>query len=176
MLLRSGRRTRDRVDASGLDEIPLAAALDDARSLSLFASSRVIWIGGVEGRCREGARPRRIRRERKTGETGQLAAYLREPTPGTVVVLECSRYDFEGEDKAKMERVQKYFRGIPAQVEFRPFSPEAARSLAQALAKKAGLQLGWPSWPCCWMPREAMPRASQWRSRSCTCSPAGRER
>src|SRR6185312_14074525 len=76
------------------------------------------------------------------GETNQLAAYLREPTPGTVVVLESSRYGFEGEDKAKLERVQKYFATIPAQVEFRPFSPEAVRSLAQALAKKTGLQLG----------------------------------
>ena len=76
------------------------------------------------------------------GDSGQLAAYLREPTPGTVVVLESSRYGFEGEDKAKLERVQKHFAAIPAQVEFRPFSPEAVRSLAQALAKKTGLQLG----------------------------------
>ena len=68
--------------------------------------------------------------------------YLREPTPGTVVVLESSRYGFDGEDKAKLDRVQKYFAAIPAQVEFRPFSPEAVRSLAQALAKKTGLQLG----------------------------------
>jgi DNA polymerase-3 subunit delta len=59
-----------------------------------------------------------------------------------VVVLESSRYGFEGEDKAKLERVQKHFAAIPAQVEFRPFSPEAVRSLAQALAKKTGLQLG----------------------------------
>ena len=59
-----------------------------------------------------------------------------------MVVLESSRYGFEGEDKAKLERVQKYFAAIPAQVEFRPFSPDAVRSLAQALAKKAGLQLG----------------------------------
>jgi DNA polymerase-3 subunit delta len=59
-----------------------------------------------------------------------------------VVVLESSRYGFDGEDKAKLERVQKHFAAIPAQVEFRPFSPEAVRSLAQALAKKTGLQLG----------------------------------
>src|SRR5580704_9681155 len=31
-----------------LSEIPLAAALDDARALSLFASRRVIWIGSAE--------------------------------------------------------------------------------------------------------------------------------
>ena len=31
-----------------LDETSLAAILDDARSLSLFASNRVIWIAGAE--------------------------------------------------------------------------------------------------------------------------------
>ena len=31
-----------------LDQTTLAAALDDARSLSLFASQRVIWIAGAE--------------------------------------------------------------------------------------------------------------------------------
>src|ERR1700693_4796572 len=31
-----------------LDQIPLSAALDDARSLSLFASRRVIWLGRAE--------------------------------------------------------------------------------------------------------------------------------
>jgi DNA polymerase III delta subunit len=31
-----------------LSEVPLAAALDDARALSLFATRRVIWIGSAE--------------------------------------------------------------------------------------------------------------------------------
>jgi len=125
-----------------LSEVPLAAALDDARALSLFAAQRVIWIGSAEAVLPRG---RAAAESDETGDAGdgdQLSAYLREPTPGTVVVLESSRYGFEGEDKARMERIQKYFAAIPAQVEFRPFSPEAARSLAQMLAKQAGLQLG----------------------------------
>ena len=126
-----------------MSEVPLAAALDDARALSLFASRRVIWIGSAEAVLPRGrAAAAESDETGDAGDAGQLAAYLREPTPGTVVVLESSRYGFEGEDKAKLERVQKYFAAIPAQVEFRPFSPEAVRSLAQALAKKAGLQLG----------------------------------
>src|SRR5262249_45831433 len=40
------------------------------------------------------------------------------------------------------ERVQKFYAAVPAQVEFRAFSPEAARGMAQKLAKEAGLQLG----------------------------------
>lgn len=128
-----------------LDEVPLAAALDDARSLSLFASRRVIWIGGAEAvlpRGRAAATAADDDNSEAAGDAGELARYLREPTPGTVVVLESSRYGFDGDDKAKLERVQKFFAAVPAQVEFRPFSPEAARSLAQSLAKKAGLQLG----------------------------------
>jgi len=127
-----------------LSEVPLAAALDDARALSLFASSRVIWIGSAEAILPRGRAAAAAESDDggDAGETSQLAAYLREPTPGTVVVLESSRYGFEGEDKAKLERVQKHFASIPAQIEFRPFSPEAVRSLAQALAKKVGLQLG----------------------------------
>jgi DNA polymerase-3 subunit delta len=127
-----------------LSEVPLAAALDDARALSLFASRRVIWIGSAEAILPRGRAAAAAESDEggEAGDAGQLAAYLREPTPGTVVVLESSRYGFEGEDKAKIERVQKHFAAIPAQVEFRPFSPEAVRSLAQALAKKTGLQLG----------------------------------
>jgi DNA polymerase-3 subunit delta len=123
-----------------LDEVPLASALDDARSLSLFAARRVIWISSAEAALPRG----KAAAEESGADGGELAAYLREPAPDTVVVLESSRYGFDGDDKAKLERVQKYFAAVSAQVEFRPFSPEAARSLAQTLAKKAGLQLGLP--------------------------------
>jgi DNA polymerase III subunit delta len=140
-----------------LDQTTLAAALDDARSLSLFASKRVIWIAGAEAALPRG---RRIASnaeaaddtgensggDSRDGDADGLAAYLRAPTPGTVLVIEASRYDFEGEDKPKLERVQKFFAGFlsgnDAQVEFRPFTPDAARSVAQNLAKQAGLQLG----------------------------------
>ncbi len=120
-----------------LDVLPLAAALDDARSMSLFASQRVIWLGSAEA-----ALPRGKASEEDEGAAAVLAAYLSSPTPGTVLVVEASRYDFDGEDKAKLERVQKFYSAIPNQVEFRAFSPEAARALAQKLAKDAGLKLG----------------------------------
>jgi DNA polymerase-3 subunit delta len=120
-----------------LDRTPLAAALDDARALSLFASRRVIWLGAAEA-----AVPRsRSDEEGDAGQTG-LAAYLKEPTPGVVLVIDCARYEFEGEDKARLERVEAFFSAVPAKVEFRPYAPEAARFLAQKLAKDAGIQLG----------------------------------
>lgn len=125
-----------------LDHISLAAAIDDARSLSLFASRRVIWLSGAEAALPRG---RGSGSEDGAGEEGDgtlLAAYLREPTPETVLVIESSRYGFDGEDKPKLERVQKFYSAIAAQVEFKAFSPEGARAVAQSLAKQAGLQLG----------------------------------
>src|SRR5512140_3023935 len=58
-----------------LDRTPLAAALDDARALSLFASRRLIWLGAAEA-----AVPRAARSSDDEANDGQagLAAYLRE--------------------------------------------------------------------------------------------------
>lgn len=128
-----------------LDRMPLAAALDDARALSLFAPRRVIWLTGAEAAV---PRSTRIRDENDGEESSDdsaqsaLANYLRQPSPDVVLVIDCSRYDFEGEDKAKIERVEAFFSSVPAKVEFRAYSPEAARYLAQRLAKEAGIQLG----------------------------------
>ena len=122
-----------------LDESTLSAVLDDARSLSLFSTERVIWVASAEL-----ALPRRMTAgEEEAGEESELAAYLKSPTPGIVLVFECSRYDFTGDDKAKLERVEKYFSGIgaAATVEFKHFTPESSRHLAQDLARHAGLKL-----------------------------------
>ncbi len=127
-----------------LDEIPLASVLDDARSMSLFAARRVIWVASAESALPRG-RAKAAEDEdedAKPGDAAELAAYLKNPTPETVIVIEASRYDFEGEAKARIERVQKYFSCVPMQVEFRAFDPAEARALAQSLAKKAQLQLG----------------------------------
>ena len=121
-----------------LEQIPMAAALDDARSLSLFAPNRVVWVSGAEGVLPRG---RSAAQEDNSG-ADELAEYLRDPTPGTVVVFEASRYDFDGEDRTKLERVQKFYSRISEVVEFRPYSVESARRLTQEIAKEAGLQIG----------------------------------
>jgi DNA polymerase III subunit delta len=121
-----------------LEQTSMAAVLDDARSLSLFAPNRVVWVSGAEGVLPRG---RTATQEENTG-ADELAEYLRNPTPGTVLVFEASRYDFEGEDRAKLERVQKFYSRISDLVEFRPYTVESARRLAQDLAKEAGIQIG----------------------------------
>ncbi len=126
-----------------LDQTSLTEAIDDARSLSLFAQRRVIWLGRAEAALPRGrAAAAEPDDTPASGDATALEQYLREPAPGTVVVLDCSRYDFDGEDKAKLQRVEKFYAAIAAKVEFRPYAPEAARALAQRLAKERGLQLG----------------------------------
>jgi DNA polymerase III subunit delta len=126
-----------------LDQIALTSALDDARSMSLFATRRLIWLARAESALPRG---KAIDTEEEGGGSGgataALESYLRRPTPGTTIVIDAARLDFDGEDKARMERVRKFYAAVTAQVEFRPFSPEAARALAQSLARAAGLQLG----------------------------------
>jgi DNA polymerase-3 subunit delta len=121
-----------------LEETTLVSVLDDARSLSLFAPNRVVWVSGAETALPRG----RAASDDENSAASELAAYLKDPTPGTVLVFEASRYDFEGEERAKLERVQKFYSAIPEVVELRPYTLESARRLAQDLAREAGLQIG----------------------------------
>ncbi|HYL77793.1 MAG TPA: DNA polymerase III subunit delta [Bryobacteraceae bacterium] len=120
-----------------LSETSLAAVIDDARSLSLFAPNRVIWVSSAEA-----VLPRGRASQDDIPGAGELTEYVRDPTPGTVLVFESSRFDFDGEDRAKIDRVQKFFAAIPEVVEFRPYTVESARRLAQDAAKEAGIQIG----------------------------------
>jgi len=122
-----------------LESTTLAAIVDDARSLSLFAMNRVIWVSGAETVLPKG-RASASHDENSGG--AQLVEYVRNPTPGTVLVFEASRFEFDGDDRAKIERVQKFYAAIPDVVEFRPYTIESARQLAQDLVKAAGLQIG----------------------------------
>ena len=124
-----------------LAEISLAEVLDDARALSLFASERLIWL--VErgsGAARAGGRRRRRRRRQR--QRRSLAAYLKDPTPGVVLVFDAARFDFEGEDKTQAGARAQILRGdsgrgrVPA-----PTSRQEARAKRAALAKRAGLNM-----------------------------------
>lgn len=124
-----------------LEETSVTQILDDARSLSLFATDRVIWVSSAEL-----ALPRRMTSNDDDeggggGSNSGLAGYIKQPTPGTVIVFECSRYDFSGDDKPRIDRVQKFYADAPVTVEFRPLTLESSRSLAQDLARQHNLKL-----------------------------------
>ena len=74
------------------------------------------------------SRPRVCSSRKSRDSTRPLADYLADPPPDTVLVFQASRYDFEGEDKARMERILKFYSAVPAVIELRPWTPQAARS------------------------------------------------
>jgi DNA polymerase-3 subunit delta len=129
-----------------LSEASLAEVLDDARSLSLFASERVIYVTNAEA-----ALPRGRAADDGAGEgeaepagrrdAANLAGYMKDPSPGVTLVFEATRYDLEGEDKKKAERVRKFFSAISDVVELERYRSDDARAEAQALVKKAGFSM-----------------------------------
>ena len=127
-----------------LTEVTLAAVLDDARALSLFAADRLIWVVNGEAalpRGRAGDENEEDRGAFGSGEAAPLAAYLKDPTPGVTLVFEAVRFDFEGDDKRKQERVRKFYGAITAVVELRRYAAHEARAEAEALMHKAGLRM-----------------------------------
>jgi DNA polymerase-3 subunit delta len=129
-----------------LAEVTLAAILDDARALSLFASDRLIWVVNAES-----ALPRTAKSSEEDdpeaesgaggGDAAPLLAYLKDPTPGVVLVFEASRFDFEGDDKRKQDRVRKFYSAIRDVVELRRFAAHEARAEGESLARRAGLSI-----------------------------------
>ena len=126
-----------------LRESALADVVDDARSLSLFAGKRVIVVANAEL-----ALPRQKAGEEDDeadapagGGVEALDEYMKDPTPGVVLLLEAVRFDFEGEEKKRLERVRKFYASVTEAVELRRFAIEDARVEAQDLAKRAGLPI-----------------------------------
>ena len=147
--------TPEQYDAS---ETQLAAIIDDARALSLFASERLIFVIGAEA-----AMPRSSRSAARAGDQpdeddegpgstssatagaasdiGVLEAYVKSPTPGVTLIFEATRWDLEGEDKTKVDRARKFYGAIPDPVEFRRFSPHDARTELDRIAREAKVRL-----------------------------------
>ena len=107
------------------------------------------------------------------GDAAPLAAYLKDPTPGVVIVFEAIRFDFEGDDKRKQDRVRKFYAAIRDVVELRRFS--VARSPRRRPNRWSAAPVSASTRPrsTCWWKRSARTSpASPWRSRSSRSSPA----
>src|SRR5215813_8013416 len=138
----------DAVTQHDLSEVALAEVIDDARALSLFASERLIWVVNAESALPRG---KAAAAEEDDGETGAgptgsgdaavLADYLRDPTPGVTLVFEAIRFDFEGDDKRKQDRVRKFYSAIPEVVELQKYTPQEARAEAESLIRKAAFRM-----------------------------------
>lgn len=130
-----------------LDEVKLADVMDDACSYSLFASRRLIWVGAAEG-----AMPRTSRAAAAAsdddgpsatpGGADRIAQFLKNPIPDVCLVFDITRFELEGDDKAKVERARKFYGAVTNVVEFPPFTPAEARGLMNDMAKAQGIKLG----------------------------------
>jgi DNA polymerase-3 subunit delta len=133
----------EQYDAS---ETSLAAVIDDARAMSLFATERLIFVIGAETFMPRNSRSAAASDEDDegggaAGDAGLLDAYVKSPTPGVTLVFEATRWDFEGDDKTKIERARKFFGAVSDPVEFRKFSPSEARQELDRIAKAANIRL-----------------------------------
>lgn len=139
-----GGRPEDAVTRHDLSQVTLAEVIDDARSLSLFATERVIWVSNAESALPRGKAAEEDGESDVAaggGDAAPLAAYLKDPTPGVALVLEAIRFDFEGDDKRKLERVRKFYSAIGDVVELERFSGHEARQEAETLARQAGFRI-----------------------------------
>jgi DNA polymerase-3 subunit delta len=136
-----GQDKHEALTTCDLQQISLREVVDDARSLSLFAPRRLIWVSGAEAALPRGKSSAANDEQPAAGAAALLSQYLDRPSPGVVVVLDISRYDLEGEDAAKLDRARKFYNAVRAQVEFPRFTIQEARQLAQDLAREAGLAI-----------------------------------
>ena len=137
----SGRFAEDAVTRHDLVELSLAEVIDDARSLSLFASERLIRVGNAEAVLPKGKVDDEAEGESAPATAGPLNDYLKDPTPGVVLVFEAVRFDFEGDDKRRQDRVLKFYSAVRDVVELRRFSSHDAGQEAEGLARRAGLNI-----------------------------------
>jgi DNA polymerase III subunit delta len=128
-----------------LSESTLAEVVDDARSLSLFASQRLIWVFNAEAALPRGRSGDDDEAEAGPGSSAPdaalLAAYAKDPTPDVTLVFEAIRFDFEGDDKRKQDRVRKFYGAIPQVVELRRYAAHEAHAEAENLARQTGLRM-----------------------------------
>ena len=125
-----------------LSEQPLNRLLDEARTLSLFAPRRLLM-----GRHAEAVLPKRVATRTGAAPPGvdPLADYLADPVAGVVLLFEATRYDWNDRgDKAKLERVAKFYAAVPTTVELTRLTPQEAVAAATQLAKELRLNIERP--------------------------------
>jgi DNA polymerase III subunit delta len=125
-----------------LSQTSLTEVIDDARAMNLFVTRRLILATSAETalpRTGKGASDDDDDDSPSSGGGGfdGLASYIKNPSPEVTLVFEATRFDFEGDEKKKTERVRKFFSAIPEAVEFKRHTPDEARQEAQAMLRRA---------------------------------------
>jgi DNA polymerase III subunit delta len=128
-----------------LSEVSLAEVIDDARAMNLFVEKRVILAVSVEAALPRTGKGNDDGDEDGSGSGGggfeALAHYVKDPAPGVTLLFEATRFDFEGDDKRKLDRIRKFFSTVPEVVELKRHSPDEARQEAQAMLRRGSVTM-----------------------------------
>jgi DNA polymerase-3 subunit delta len=120
--------------------------------MSLFASERLVFVANAEAAMPRTSRSAAASADTdegddegaatgKSGDGALLEAYVRNPTPGVTLVFEATRWDFDGDDKTKLDRTRKCYSAISDVVEFRRFSVDEARAELDRMARAKDVRL-----------------------------------
>src|ERR1700731_676822 len=113
-----------------LRESALSDVVEDARSLSLFARKRVILVANAEMALPKQRAADEDEEDAETPASGgaqSLDEYMKDPTPDVVLLFEAVRFDFEGEEKKRLERVRKFYASVAETIELRRYAMDDAR-------------------------------------------------
>ncbi len=142
-----GSDTGDGLTQYDLSQSSLHEVVDDARAMSLFTSRRLILATSAEavlprtsasrasdeGDDDEGPSP--------AASDSALASYIKDPTPGVLLLFEATRFDLEGEEKTKTDRIRKFYSAVANVVEFKRFNADDARLELTAMARRLKLSI-----------------------------------
>jgi DNA polymerase III subunit delta len=124
-----------------LGQVSLVEVIDDARAMNLFVTKRVIHVVSVEGALPRTGKGSDDSDDEGSGSGGggfeALAHYMKDPAPGVTLLFEATKFDFDGDDKRKIDRVRKFFGTITDTVELKRHTPDEARREAQAMLRSA---------------------------------------
>ena len=110
--------------------------IEEALTPSLFGGNRL-----VVGRNADQVVSQIQTKEGKQEKAG-LEAYFKDPLPDVVVLIEATKHRWDDrDDKAKLERLAKFFAAVPVRVDFKPLNESEALYVGQVLAKRMGLSV-----------------------------------
>ena len=136
-----------------LSQSSLSAVIDDARAMNLFVTSRLILATSAEAALPRTGKSASDDDNEDSGATGNgsgggldcLARYIKDPSPGVVILLESTRFDLDGDDKRKADRIRKFFGTVPDIVELRRHTPAEARDEALNMLRHSQVKMSAPA-------------------------------
>ena len=110
--------------------------IEEVLTPSLFGGARL-----VVARNADQVLPRVTSREGKQEKAG-LEAYFKDPLPDVVVLIEATKHRWDDrDDKAKLDRLAKFYADVPVRVDFHPLNESEALYVGQVLARRTALNV-----------------------------------